>query len=169
MIFKHRLAALSATEKDTISATEYKMLGDFAVKQDKLQLAERCYRKVAALEPYNLKIRYELGGLLFQSQRYKEAIREFTIYLRDEIIDSDVYAYLGYSNIVLGNWTRAEKYYQKFLELAPNDPDGYFGLGAIAQSRKQYQQAYEYYTKALEIQPDFPEARRNFDQIQAYL
>ena len=65
--------------------------------------------------------------------------------------------------------TRAEEFYKKFVELTPDNPDGYVGLGVIAQSRSQYQQAHELYEQALSCDPNCQEARQNIRQIQPYL
>ena len=166
---KRQAAAEKRPQNEILTSAEYKMLGDLAAGQGKLPLAERCYRKLVELEPYNWAIRYDLGYFLFQSQRYKEAIKEFHAYLRHEIIVPDVYAYLGYAYLMTKDLTRAEEFYRKFVELTPDNPDGYVGLGVIAQSRSQYQQAHELYKRALSCDPNCQEARQNIRQIQPYL
>ena len=67
------------------------------------------------------------------------------------------------------DFAKAEEYYRKVAELTPKKPDGYVGLGAVAQSKNQYQQAYGYYQQALECDPKCQEARQNIQQIQPYL
>ncbi|GAK50752.1 mucin 2, intestinal/tracheal [Candidatus Moduliflexus flocculans] len=166
---RRKLNAGQKTETEVITPAEYKMLGDFASEQGKLPLAERCYRKVVELEPYNWAIHYDLGLFLFQAARYKEAIKEFHLYFRHDIIMPEAYAYLGYAYLMCKDLARAEEYYRKVSELTPDNPDSYVGLGVIAQTKNQYQQAYGYYQKALECDPRCQEARQNIQQIQPYL
>ncbi len=166
---RRRLKTEQRTETEVITPAEYKMLGDFATEQGKLPLAERCYRKVVELEPYNWAVHYDIGLFLFQTARYKEAIKEFHLYFRHDIIMPEVYAYLGYAYLMSKDLTRAEEYYRKVVDLTPHNPDGYVGLGVIAQAKSQYQQAYEHYEHALEQDSNCKEARQNIQQIQPYL
>ena len=152
-----------------LMSTEYKTLGDLAAENGKIQLAERCYRKITELEPYNTSIRYKIGEFLFQAGRYKEAITEFSIYLKSEIIVPEVYFYLAYAYLATENLTKAEDFYHKASESTPDNPDVYLGLGVIMQSRSQHKEARFYYEKALEIDSNLQEARQNLSQIQSYL
>ncbi|PIE34070.1 hypothetical protein CSA56_09145 [candidate division KSB3 bacterium] len=168
-LLKKRQTATHRLENDSITSADYKLLGDLAAKERQLELAERCYRKTIALEPHNRSMGYELGIFLFRAERYQEAIPEFLAYLKGDIIEPEVYDYLGYAYFSTGNLSRAEEYYRKFLDLAPADPDGYFGLGLIAQHRERYQDAKDYYETALKLDPDFQEVCQNLSQIQTYL
>lgn len=150
-------------------ASDYKLLGNFALERGKIQLAERCYRQVTLLEPSNTDIRYEIGKFLFRSGRYQEAIQEFTLYLKSEIILPEVYFYLGYAYLMLKDLSKAEEYYRKALDMTPNNPDILLGLGVIMQTRSQYQDAKEYYENALVLDPNLEEARQNLREIQSYL
>jgi Flp pilus assembly protein TadD len=169
LLLKKRLRKIEQPVVDSLRAADYKVLGDLAAEQGKSHLAERCYRKMIDMEPYNRNIRYELGLFLFQAERYREAIKEFSVYLGAEIVDSEVYGYLAHAYLVTENLGKAEEFYKKSLEVKPEDPYAYFGLGVIAQSRNHYAQAEEYYRNTLELDPSFEDARENLTQIQPYL
>ena len=169
LLTKKRLAKAGRSVVDTLRSADYKVLGDLAAEQGKTHIAERCYRKMIDSEPYNRNIRYELGLFLFQVERYREAIKEFSIYLGSEIVDSEVYAYLAYAYLATENLSKAEEFYKKALEVKPEDPHVYFGLGVIAQSRGHYPQAEEYYQNVLDLDPGFEDVRQNLRQIQPYL
>ena len=169
MALKHQLSTSAEVKNDLLRAADYKLLGDFAAEHGKLSLAERCYRKATELEPYNYTYHYELGVFLFQSERYQESLKEFSIYLKNEIIVPDVYHYLAYAYLVANNFAKAEEFYHKSLEMLPNSADSYLGLGVIAQARGQYAQANEAYQRAIEIDPNCQEARDNLSQIKPYL
>jgi tetratricopeptide (TPR) repeat protein len=106
-----------------IMPTEYKMLGDLAIEHGKFQLAERCYHRVAELDPYNRHIHYEIGELLFQTGRYAEAIEEFKIALNSSVIMPEIYAHLACAYQAVGQPDKAEIYYQKTLQTAPHIAD----------------------------------------------
>jgi tetratricopeptide (TPR) repeat protein len=110
---------------DTIIPSDYKILGELAAEHGRLQLAERCYRKVAELDPYDKNIHYKIGEFLVQTKRYAEAIKEFHIALGSEIILPEIYAYLSYAYLETKQLEKAEKYYHKVLELTPNIPKIY--------------------------------------------
>jgi predicted Zn-dependent protease len=154
---------------NTITAAEYKILGDFAAEQEKLQLAENCYRKALELEPYNKDMHYELGVFFFQHNRYKEAISELTRHLGGEIIKPEAYFYLASAHLQTGNLNKAEEYFKKLVHLEADDPAIYVGLGQIAQARNHAEQAQQYYAKALELDPHNQKARQHLLDIQLNL
>jgi len=110
------------TMTDIMIPTDYKILGELAAEHGRFQLAERCYRKVAELDPYDKNIHYKIGEFLVQTKRYAEAIKEFHIALGSEIILPEIYAYLTYAYLETKQLKQAEKYYHKVLELTPNSP-----------------------------------------------
>ena len=120
-------------------------------------------------DSYNTDIHYAIGKFLFQSGRYQEAIREFTLYLKNELILPEVYFYLGYAYLMIQNLSKAEEYYQKALEITPNNADILLGLGVIMQKRRQYREAKQHYENALLLEPNLEEARQNLRDIQPYL
>ncbi len=164
-----RLAAVNTTENDLITAADYKTLAGLAIERGKPQLAERCYRKIIALDPQNTHIHYELGILLFNAKHYSDAISEFLLYRKNDVVVSEVYIYLAYAYFMIKDLTTAEGYARKSVEIAPTSPYAYFVSGLVAQSQEAYQQAQEYYEKALALDADFQEARENLEQIQPYL
>jgi len=149
-------------------SAEYITLGEFAADRGKFQLAEKCYRKAVALEPDNKNVDYEMGVFFFRTKRYKEAVTEFNKYLKGAIISPEGYFYLAYSYFHLGNLDKAEEYFKRVLQINPEDPDTYVGLGVIAQSRHDPAQAKAYYEKALEIDPNCQEAVERLKQFRRF-
>lgn len=145
---------------------EYKMLGNLAAEKGKMQLAGKCYRKAAELEPYDKNTYYELGVSLFKEEHYEEAIIELQKYLQNEIVRPEAYFYLAYAFLHLGKLDKAEAYFRKVLRLKPNDAYTYVGLGVIAQTQKNLAQAKEHYEKALALDPACQEARENLSYLQ---
>lgn len=156
-------------ENQIIMSPDYKILGDLAAREGKLQLAEQCYRKIAELEPYNRNIHYGIGEFLFRTERYTEAIKEFHIALGSEIIIPEIYAYLGYAYLANDQPGKAEEYYRKALELTPDNPHVHLGLGAIAHAHRKNEEAKQHYQKALELDPACEEARKYLRHLESNL
>lgn len=55
-----------------------------------------------------------------------------------------------------GNSIEAEKHWKKALELNPERPDAYNGMGWIALEKGEYEKAIAFWRKALEINPEMP-------------
>lgn len=60
---------------------------------------------------------------------------------------------LGYKYFETGNYQLAKQYYQKAIELAPNDTDTFLGLAAIALIENDTDTAIKFYTQALQLDP----------------
>ena len=164
---KRRLAQTTTSQDDDVlRASDYKTLGNLAESQGKQHLAEGCYRNATKIEPYNKTLHYELGAFLFRVERFREAITEFSIYLKNDVILPDVYAYLAYAHFMNNNRVKAEEFYQKAQGATLSDAYGYYGLGVIAQASGKYTQARQYFEKALTLDDDFYDARQKLIDIQ---
>ena len=63
-----------------------------------------------------------------------------------------------------GNSTEAEKYWKKALELNPERPDAYNGMGWIALEKGEYEKAIVFWRKVLEINPKKPRVHNSIAQ-----
>ncbi|RKZ31665.1 hypothetical protein DRQ36_01210 [bacterium] len=57
---------------------------------------------------------------------------------------------------LLGELEKQEAVYKRALELDPENPWGYFGLGWVAFKRSEYDEAAEYLEKCIELEPENP-------------
>lgn len=61
---------------------------------------------------------------------------------------------------------QATHYYERLIEIAPNDPNSYTKLGAHLSSRfDRYDEAITLFNKALELNPDYPLVHNNIGAI----
>jgi tetratricopeptide (TPR) repeat protein len=63
-----------------------------------------------------------------------------------------------------GNSTEAVKYWTKALELNPERPDAYDGMGWIAFEKAEYEEALAFWRKALDINPEMPAVHNSIAQ-----
>lgn len=114
---------------------------------------------------------YLRGIILFNRERYDEAIGAFERSLRAVRDPSDPYAQLGafyaaeaHAKIGLacerrGDRERAEIEYRSALEGGYRYPDLHVRLAVLAEGRNDPAEAESEYRRALEIRPSYPEAR----------
>src|SRR6185295_15571094 len=68
---------------------------------------------------------------------------------------------LGYAyTLEVADRPKAINAFVRATTIAPDDPEGYFGVGYTYRLMKQYQQAEPQLKKALELRPDYYEAHR---------
>ncbi|KAB2810315.1 tetratricopeptide repeat protein [Phaeocystidibacter luteus] len=69
--------------------------------------------------------------------------------------DPDFFAALDYAAVMAGDLKMpiAESYYQRLIELDPNNPNVYFNQGWYYQSIDNYNEAIKAYTKVMDLQP----------------
>jgi tetratricopeptide (TPR) repeat protein len=63
-----------------------------------------------------------------------------------------------------GKSTEAQEYWKKALELNPERPDAYNGMGWIAFEKGEYEKAISFWRKALEIDPNMPVVHNSIAQ-----
>jgi len=66
----------------------------------------------------------------------------------------------AWSSLDGGKLDDADAYFNKFIELAPDDASGYLGLGHVYFERNNYSKAASLYKKSTELAPDDPQAYR---------
>lgn len=136
----------------------YKDLGMFlSVSKDK-KGAEEVYRKVMDLDPNKMIGRFELGRLLVEQGRLKEA-REIWDGRKSDKDNT-------FPNfITLLERAEKKKTTEEALAKKPNDPEALLQMGLMVMDGESWvvdgrqEKAIVYFKKALEIKPDFAQAQ----------
>ena len=129
-------------------------LGDIYQRERKDSLAINYMRQAVNLAEWNSTIWVQLGGLLFDNQKYDEAIAEMTKAV-DHFPDNFVVnIILGLSYSQKGENQKAKKFLMKAVSLNPNDLNANSALGFTLYQLKDYKEAEKYLQKALNISPD---------------
>lgn len=118
-----------------------------------------CFRNVLYEDPEHIEARFYLGELLFQKERYHEAVKEFEQVLKDhntpadwkelaqqkiewvEDYDSKAHLRFGYSDltwwIVNGQFEKVKKYIEDGNDLLVKDKMGNYPLTAAGHAEKE--------------------------------
>jgi protein O-mannosyl-transferase len=103
--------------------------------------------------PSDLKVLHNLSHFYLEDKRYQQALVPLLRLSRSNA--SDFYRAYAHSNLGSiytqnGNFERAEKEFQKAIELEPTLPLGYLNLGTYYASREKFLQAREEFLRARE-------------------
>ena len=77
----------------------------------------------------------------------------------------DKWKRFGEISLKQGDLYQAEAFYQKALEIEPNDPENHSKLGDISKQRGDLDQAEAFYQQALEIRPNAPQNHYKLGEI----
>lgn len=99
-----------------------------------------------------------LADILFDKERYGEAIDEYKRALQIDDSTPEVYLNYGFAQEKQGNLAEAKKIYLHSLTIEPDQPIIYNRLGDVSQKEREFIMAKGYYRKALQLQPNFQEA-----------
>ena len=158
----------SALLKHTIDVTEnnHIILSNYAniLRHDgQLDEAIKLYYKALRIRPNSPQVFNNLGLALQDKGNNEEAIICFQKAIeltKNKMLKPNQSKGLAEANYNLANILRKQQrfqealqYYNKALELTPNDADTLHGLGVTLAELKEYDQAIKHYQKALQLRP----------------
>ncbi len=108
-------------------------------------------RDLLKLNSGNLKVRMELGELLYDEKKYDEAILEFTE-IKDRLESYPrVHYQLARVYLAKNDLVKAREMAQKELDLNPNLDAAHFIMGEVHRLNKEYREAILKYEKAISL------------------
>jgi protein O-GlcNAc transferase len=126
-----------------------------------IQTAKSSLHDILKTHPGHVDANFELGKLLFESDRLEEA-RLFLELVVHAIPDHELgLYYLGAITFAQSEWKTSQAIFQKLLSFKPGDSRFLNNLGNIAFEQKEYQSAVEYYQAAVDANPVWWEAMSN--------
>jgi tetratricopeptide (TPR) repeat protein len=159
--------------------SQYQIVVDEYLKRGKAKDAGDVLRKMAEIDPADLKIRSKLADLYTRDGNTKKAIEEM-IAIADELnrkghlaeavqvlekglkIDSSsgkLRAELARAYIVQKNFGKAAEFLEDVLRAAPNDPQTLVQLGEAYLSSNRVDDAEKIFKRLVELNPDNPDTR----------
>jgi len=94
-------------------------------------IAERIWKRAAAIDPKSTVCRAELAALYQQKNRFSEALPLYKQLTEIQPGNGVNYLYLGQVNARLKRFQDAERAYQKVTQVAPKRPEGYRALAQL--------------------------------------
>jgi tetratricopeptide (TPR) repeat protein len=121
----------------------------------------RAYREILARDPKNLTAAVKAGNMLYDAQRYTEAIafyeQAFALNTRDINVSTDLGTALWYA----GRPDEALAQYQKSLAIDATHAQTLFNVGIVrADGKRDYAGAVDAWESLLKSNPSYPEATK---------
>lgn len=153
-------AELNDAEMQIKTAFKYLLEGQYEKTVEYLQ-------KAIALYPYDPQLYKILYMLQLQFMNDPEAC----IATIEKAIDAYpgfpmAYNFLGYAHMELNNFDQAERAFDQYIRLAPDQANPYDSKGDYFMEIKSYEEAYESYMKSYEIDSSFTMSRKKAEKAK---
>lgn len=145
---------ITAIEKDTVDWELDSYMADLSQAQKNDSLAIYYLDRAARNAEWNSQIHVRLGFLLFKNRRYNELVERLSV-SAEKFPDNffiNFFVGLGYNQ--LNKYSNAFPYFQKCVQINPNDVDGLHSLGYTLHQLKRGREAIPHLKDALRIQPN---------------
>ena len=130
------------------------------------QRREQLVRRAVETNPRDPDVVYEMGSLLQQLRRPKEALEYFTRHLDMVEDDQQTLVQIGKCYTDLGRLDEAESALRRGLALG-DDAVGFYDLGVVLEHRGRDEEAEREYRRAVELGPGLAAARNNLGGLLA--
>ncbi len=146
------LSPLSAYSIDAAHymADAYQALGD-------PKNAIKAYQTALRLNPSRDDSHLKLGNLFFSEERFSEATAEYEKAVTLWPSAENTFA-LGQAYMNIGRHSDADSQFNKVLRMAPQKPDGHYGLGLNAARQGRYREAIGLFESAIRLDKGFDAA-----------
>jgi len=139
----------SEGERFLIAALEANVAGEPGVQLAKLEA-------LVALFPEDERAHNAIGNFLFfNQQNYERAISSYRAAIDINPKFASPYNMLGYALRFVGDYPGAEKAFQRYTELIPDQPNPYDSYAELLMKMGRYDESIASYEEALAIDPNF--------------
>jgi len=110
----------------------------------------------AEINPRDPMSHANIGAYLQDHGQWNEALTQYQIAVRltsDRGLLASTYANMGTTYLDLGDDEKARQSYDRALQLNPNQPNAWFGLGFMAEKQGNLDGAIFHYSRSLELAP----------------
>jgi cytochrome c-type biogenesis protein CcmH/NrfG len=109
-------------------------------------------------DPNNMQLNVQMGNMLFDSQKYEDAIPYYNKALELEPGNPDVIVDVGVCYFNLDDFARAKELFQQALTKSPNHINALYNLGVVSVRLKEMDVLMDAWSKLVEIAPESPQA-----------
>jgi tetratricopeptide (TPR) repeat protein len=118
------------------------------------QRAIGLYGEALELNPAFWFAHFELGNMLYDSGRYREAAVEYDAALEHGIKAANLFFNAGLAHEKCGDPSRAALYYSRTLEADPEHDGAYFARGSLLVTTRNFEGALSDFNMAVKLRPD---------------
>ncbi|HQU84060.1 MAG TPA: tetratricopeptide repeat protein [Pyrinomonadaceae bacterium] len=133
------------------------------------KIAEKKLRLAVRISPKNVEIHNQLGSIVYDQERFKEALEIFNKSANLEPNNIETETYIGMTYLKLKQFANAKNTFISLTKNAPNSSVVYFNLGLAYEGLSKYEKALEAFEKADEIQPNDAETTYAVGRCYYYL
>lgn len=144
----------NSIDKDTLDYQVKIYLGEIAARQNDDSAAVHNFKLASEMAAWNPQVWMRLGGMLFESRRYDEAVEEMKKAVLNFPDDFVINIYLGLSLSQENRHGEALQYLKKAVELQPDDLTALSALGFSLYQEDRGDEAIPYLEKALNLSPE---------------
>lgn len=122
-----------------------------AIDQNHMAEAIGAYSKARDMNAQDENYQLAFGLALYREARFKDAIVPLQEALRLNSHLAPAHLALGMCYLKTGNYRAAQKEFEAYTKLVPDDADGWFRLGYACDQEARYEEALKAYQKAAEL------------------
>ena len=137
-----------------LSADEYIMRADQAVRRDKFKEAIDDYDKAIYRRPGDASLYYSRGLAKVQAEQYEDAIKDYNEATQLNSSYTSAYHERGFAKAQLRQYDAAIADYDEAIRLNPDDSSVYYQRGLAKAELRQYDAAIADYDEAIRLNPN---------------
>ena len=165
--FEHLARAVALADKASDGERLLILAAQAGANNDAVGQKQHLDRLVAAY-PDDERANFALAGWYFGQQDYPKAIEYYRKATEINPSFSTAYNLLGYAYRQSGDLAGAEKSFQRYIELIPNDPNPYDSYAELLLKMGRFDESIVQYRKALAIDPNFLNAYQGIAMALLY-
>ena len=151
-----------------LSADEYMMRANQAIRRDKFEEAIDDYDMAIYRRPNDALIHYQRGFAKAQAEQYEDAIKDYNEAIQLNSSYTSAYHQRGFAKAQLRQYDAAIADYDEAIRLNSDDSSVYYQRGLAKAELRQYDDAIADYDEAIRLNPDdeFIHNQREFVKAQ---
>jgi len=140
------------------SAAAHVLIGEALDGMGKTQEAIAEFKLAAQVAPREPNVHFGLGFLYWKLHEYEKAKEEFQTELANDADNAQAWAYLGDTEMKLGNREKATSGINKALQLRNDIRLAYIDRGILLSEENKHKDALADFRKAIALDPEQPDA-----------
>jgi tetratricopeptide (TPR) repeat protein len=135
------LVIASCATQGGITAEEYFSMGMAYIELGKYAEAEKWLNRARTMDKTKNASEYNLGRIAFETGRYEDALQHFERVLKEDPVNILALKAAAYTLIKIGEFAKAEAYYNRVLELIPESADDGYNHALVLYAMEQPERA----------------------------